>query len=211
MNREDILNNLRPVLVNKDQVKNGYGAIMREVPHTDLVVVPVIVVPEGSNVILSGENVADLHMTRKEIIDRAMSNMESSGYVLKGLNSMVGMDESVGAPGILVLTNQDSMYGAAEVLNQNATREAAEIIGGDFYILPSSKHEVLLVPESFAGVDELSAMVREVNRQVVSDKDWLSDHVYHYSSVTNRVKDTAEERNPKIEVHEMKVSGGVKL
>ena len=48
-------------------------------------------------------------------------------------------------------------------------------------MLPSSVHEVLIVPESAGiGREELSGMVRAANNTVVEAKDVLSDNVMHY-------------------------------
>lgn len=61
--------------------------------------------------------------------------------------------------------------------------QAAEKIGGDFFILPSSIHEILLVPDDGQkGADELKAMVMDVNATQVSPEERLSDNVYHYDS-----------------------------
>ena len=66
--------------------------------------------------------------------------------------------------------------------------KAAEIIGGDYYILPSSCHEVILVPDTLeVKAKDLCEMVKEANRTVVEDKDILSDNVYHYSKDERRL------------------------
>lgn len=61
--------------------------------------------------------------------------------------------------------------------------QAAEKLGGDFYILPSSIHEILLVPDNGdKAADDLRDMVREVNATQVSPEEKLTDNVYHYDS-----------------------------
>ena len=50
-------------------------------------------------------------------------------------------------------------------------------------ILPSSRHEVILVPRSNPmSVKQMEDLVRDANRAVVAPKDRLSDHVYRYHS-----------------------------
>ena len=50
-----------------------------------------------------------------------------------------------------------------------------------YTVLPSSQHEVLIVPDSAGlGRAELSAMVKQANREVVEPKDVLSDEIYHF-------------------------------
>jgi hypothetical protein len=80
-----------------------------------------------------------------------------------------------------VLTNTSGSLGAAALFYPDVKDKAAELIGSDYYILPSSTHEVILVPDS-AGINpkELCEMVKQANRTVVDEKDILSDNVYHY-------------------------------
>ena len=58
-----------------------------------------------------------------------------------------------------------------------------ERIGSDFYVLPSSVHELLLVRND-AGVDPayLRQMVREVNAAEVQESEQLSDNIYTWSA-----------------------------
>ena len=61
--------------------------------------------------------------------------------------------------------------------------QAAERAGGDFYILPSSIHEILIVPDNGKmGLSDLENMVKEVNATQVAPEDKLTDNVYHYDS-----------------------------
>ena len=61
--------------------------------------------------------------------------------------------------------------------------QAAERVGGDFFILPSSIHEVLIVPDNGnMSLSDLEAMVKEVNATQVAPEDKLTDSVYHYDS-----------------------------
>lgn len=95
------------------------------------------------------------------------------------------------------LTNKEKLNGASAILNQDIMDKIAEQLGGDFYILPSSVHETLIVPKD-AGMDykELESMVQEVNATQVSAEERLSNHVYEYDSVAHEVvrSDKAEER-----------------
>ncbi len=84
--------------------------------------------------------------------------------------------------GMYVLTNASGSLGAAALFYPDVKEKAAELLGSDYYILPSSVHEVILVPDA-PGITEkeLCDMVKEANRTVVDEKDILSDNVYHYS------------------------------
>jgi hypothetical protein len=90
--------------------------------------------------------------------------------------------------GMYVLTNSTGSLGAAALFYPDVKEKAAEILGSDYYILPSSTHEVILVPDN-PGIKakELCDMVKQANRTVVDEKDILSDNVYHYSREDRRL------------------------
>ena len=55
-------------------------------------------------------------------------------------------------------------------------------IESHLYIIPSSVHEVLIIPKvGNITSEELNKMVREVNESDLEREDILSDHVYEYS------------------------------
>lgn len=82
-----------------------------------------------------------------------------------------------------VLTNEKRYFGAYGILYDRILEKAAREMGGDFYILPSSVHECILIPDAQAPqAEELEAMVREINSTQVLPEEVLSDHIYHYDS-----------------------------
>ena len=61
--------------------------------------------------------------------------------------------------------------------------EAAKRLGEDFYVLPSSIHEVILIPDTpDVSALELQGIVQSVNVEQVAPEERLSDHIYHYDS-----------------------------
>ena len=80
-----------------------------------------------------------------------------------------------------VLSNTGGMLGSAVLFYPDTREHVAEVLGEGYCVLPSSQHEVLIIPDS-AGIDraELSEMVRQANQSVVEPKDVLSDTVFHY-------------------------------
>ena len=74
------------------------------------------------------------------------------------------------------------------------------MIGGDYYVLPSSIHETLIVPDTgLHDVNELEAMVKEVNETQVAPDEILSDKVQHYDSKEHILENarTFEQRKEK--------------
>lgn len=86
-----------------------------------------------------------------------------------------------------VLTNSLQLYGASAILYDGVLDCFAQSVQDDLYILPSSIHEVILIPVSEAGSPkDLSYMVREINETQLEPQEVLSDHVYLFSRKLNR-------------------------
>ncbi len=87
------------------------------------------------------------------------------------------------ATGMYVLSNVSRLYGASAVLYEGVLEYCYERLGGNFFILPSSVHEVILVPdEGQVTREKLSQMVKEVNATQVEEQEQLSDFVYYYNA-----------------------------
>lgn len=80
-----------------------------------------------------------------------------------------------------VATNEQCSLGAAVMRYPDFREKVRGMIRGDFYILPSSIHEVILVPESFGLEPErMQEMVKEINQTGVAPEEVLSDSVYYF-------------------------------
>lgn len=87
-----------------------------------------------------------------------------------------------------IMTNEQQINGATVLIYGEPLQLFAKKMKTDFYILPSSIHEMILVPvEFFDEPDDLFEMVREANRTIVSAGDVLSDSVYYYNFRKNRI------------------------
>lgn len=83
---------------------------------------------------------------------------------------------------LYVLTNKDKMYGASAMLYSDKISELAQKLQSDLLILPSSVHEVLLLPDDKnQQYDYYRRMVEEVNTTQVEPEEILSYHLYRYS------------------------------
>lgn len=89
------------------------------------------------------------------------------------------MDERTADGTMFVITNSAKINGASSILYDDDLHKLAEILGTDFYILPSSVHETIAVPAS-GDPYELAEMVNEINMSQVSIDERLSNQVYHY-------------------------------
>ena len=87
--------------------------------------------------------------------------------------------------GMYILSNSLRSYGAACIAYPHILEMIGEILRRDYYVLPSSVHEVIIVPWS-PGLDirELDEMVREINVTQVAEEEVLSSHAYLYRRST---------------------------
>ena len=183
--------------------------LLKTVPHRKIadgelaVIARVSVYIDGDkgSYIVKKEHLENWALTKDEVIDQAISNTNSIQASFKGMAEMlretmgVEIDDEMIAElfpsddeKMYVLTNPDKVYGASMLLNKELLANINERVG-DYYIIPSSIHEVIIVPES-AGVDleSLEQMVHDVNRSEVAPEDVLSDRVLRFNAKTNRLE-----------------------
>lgn len=79
---------------------------------------------------------------------------------------------------MFVLTNNVRINGAACITYPGVLKEFAEQHESDVYIIPSSVHEVILIPGVEWDRDKMDKMVVEVNENELDPVEILSDHVY---------------------------------
>ena len=87
-----------------------------------------------------------------------------------------------------VLSNPIRSFGAACIVYPEVLDMAGQVLGEDYYVLPSSVHEVVLVPAS-KGMkpEDMNAMVTEINQTQVAEEEILSNHAYLYQREARRL------------------------
>lgn len=84
-------------------------------------------------------------------------------------------------PDLQILTNDLCINGATVIMYDSFMKEVYERLGGKFIILPSSVHEVLVVPlEDSMYIPYLQEVVESINQRFVAEDEILSDNVYMY-------------------------------
>ena len=105
------------------------------------------------------------------------------------------LDSSGERDGMYVLSNQIRSYGAACVVYPYVLRMIGQILKEDYYILPSSVHEVIVIPCSMSlRTSEMDAMIREINLTQVAEEEVLSDHSYLYVRRTESLMTGAQQK-----------------
>lgn len=134
----------------------------------------------------------NMKISEDDIFEAAICNMKNDGYCIQNLFSVVmtmmseDFEDNNNHDRMFVYTNSRKQFGAAGLLLSEYLEN--QLGNQDFYIIPSSIHETLLVPKS-EGMDALMLknMVMEVNETTVASEEKLSDSVYFYSADTREI------------------------
>ena len=166
--------------------------LLAKVPHQemeDMAVVYRFVMESDENgrasILVSNDLLDKMGVTPEQLHADALENApELRPAVIKGMSEvmmdmmgedaheMFGIDEFPQDEMMYVATVPDKISGAGVIAYQEFMDQAAEKLGGDFYILPSSIHEVLLVKDDGAvNFNDLKSMVEDVNATQVAPEE----------------------------------------
>lgn len=195
-NWEKIKDRIFPMLVSERENENLKEQYVYK-NYLDFLVLYIIRISEVEigNIKITNKILEMWGISVEELDNQAMNNMKADGYQVKGMRRMLQescpeMIDDIGEEEdemMYVLTNKEKYFGAAGILF--CAELFQEVIGkNNFYILPSSVHELILVKDD-EGCDMqgLSAMVRCVNEEQVDMDERLSDHAYYYDWKQNKV------------------------
>lgn len=88
-----------------------------------------------------------------------------------------------------VLTNSNGINGAAVFLYPDVLERTGQKLGSNYYILPSSTHELLILKaQTKHDAKDLLDMVYCVNRRCVDPEEFLSDNIYFYDCQQKKLK-----------------------
>jgi hypothetical protein len=132
--------------------------------------------------------ICDLQDTIYEKDNRYDKNCDIPKPEIVAEGLMKDINDTKDAISMYVLTNKQRTNGAVCMIYDEVIQNFAKEIKKDLYILPSSIHEVILVPAvEGTNKEDLSNMVKEVNKNELEEIDILSDHVYYYSLKSKKI------------------------
>ncbi len=198
------------------------ASLLEKVPHKNMEDIAIVYrailgqMEDGNATVLITNAMLDTMDVTKEQLhaDAMISSPEVRPVEVKTLFATVDEllpDVDLGLPiggpedQVLVATVSDKHHGAGVIAYDKFLDDMAEKMAGDFYIIPCSIHEVLIVPEAMAhDVEALKDMISTVNSCEVPPEDILSDNLYHYDSkerlfeITENFQDriAAKEKEP---------------
>lgn len=180
--------------------------LLKDVPHyrfLDLAVVFCCFLPNtergNATILIHNHHLTFWNITADMLYDAARKNtpillpftVSDIRDVLKSMCPGIILD-TIGIPDdfptIYVLTNTMKFYGASCILYPDVLATFAASKDCDFYIIPSSIHEVLLIPKrEHSRSTDLNQIIQDVNLSHVQQDEVLSDHTYLFERSTNLI------------------------
>ena len=138
-------------IINKDANKELLDTLVHRDYLTDLAVVYRIVIGDYESTLITKALFEEWEISEDKLFSDAYFNTPiRSEFKLEPLGESFGIPDDM-----LILTNEDGIFGAAAMMYPEKLNEAAERIGGNFYLLPSSLHELILVDAEDKDADML--------------------------------------------------------
>ena len=133
-----------------------------------------------------------LDMTKESLFERALEDSSMNdratlfdladmlpAFPQGNMNLLDSADGTVLPPvALYVLSNESSFWGAAVLFYPGMLARLSELMGGSFYVLPSSVHEVLLLPVTEGDPQKLVDIIRSANRTVTDSDVFLADELF---------------------------------
>ena len=136
---------------------------------------------------ITNKMLADYGLTAEKLHEDALtSTAKAFPPKLQSLTeALTGEPDEDDRINILVVTNQEGIYGASVLFLPDVMAGAAKLLSDSYFAIPSSIHEMLLVKESSCfTAAELAETLKEANESVVAPSDVLSYSIYHYDATS---------------------------
>lgn len=135
---------------------------------------------DEATIAVTHENMFYIDMTEEELFKKAEENSRKTCSVAP-LDYVLGVVDDVqdAQSPIIIVRNNNGFYGASVMAMLDEMFDGSV----DFFVLPSSIHEILCVPiDMFDEVDGLNEMIQDINKTSLEEKDVLSNHAYIYEN-----------------------------
>ena len=182
-NYEDIRKDITIAVVNAEKHKQK----VERVPHRnveDLALIYVIKLHP-----MNGKT-ARAHITYEMLKDYGISEEQLHEQAIENSVSLIPFGDVIETEisedslmyGSMVLTNEERCYGAAALWYKEAQQKLAEKMQGNFYVIPSSVHELILLKDNLTleDIEGVESTILSTNEEIVEDSDFLSNHLYYY-------------------------------
>ena len=180
--RDDILQHIYPVLVHQSRVPSDVVALRIE----GLTGLRVMFMLTQIKQLLSKTTQLKYRIKPSDLVNAL--NRNPYKFKFAKMSELLGLGHQDDMK-MYVLTNPDQNLGSGLIVHDKILRHILDTIREDIYILPSSVHELIILPSSVVDDEKyLTSMVHEINQTEVEPKDRLSDDVYRVDYTTMRFR-----------------------
>ncbi len=194
--------NVKPSVVYKVINRDENKELLQHVPHRnvlDLAVVCYVLLDLSKHrtavMMVRDEHLAVWNVTEDEVFCEAEKNvvrlLPAKFSTMKDVVAHmleIPAETDNGEDFMYVLSNEQKNFGAACIFYEGVAEMIGEKLGENYYVIPSSVHEVIIIPESRAPKKcEIEEMIAEINDTQLDTEEILSYKVYYYSGEEKRL------------------------
>lgn len=180
--RDDILQHIYPILVHQSRVSSDVVALRIE----GLTGLRVMFMLTQTKQLLSKTTQLKYRIKPSDLVNAL--NRNPYKFKFAKMSELLGLEHQDDMK-MYVLTNSEQQLGSGLIVHDKVLRHILDTIGEDIYILPSSLHELIIIPSSVVDDENyLTKMVHEINTHEVEPEDRLSDDVYHVNYTTMKFR-----------------------
>lgn len=185
-----ILANVEYRLINAERNAD----ILKKILHRkflNLVVIYRVIIERNSKenigLDLTDEMIQRLGISIEELEENSIKNTRADGFEIKSLADVLGLEANSGVP-MYILSNSCGQNGANILLFPEEIKKVADLLNSDLWIIPSSIHEVIAIPITICGKEEINMIIQEVNNTQVNAEEILGYKLYKYSREIGKVE-----------------------
>lgn len=209
LTEESARKNLYCAVINAD----SNAELLKDVPHErveDLAIIPRFRISDNASFIVHNSLCSSIRMTSEEIMEVARSNTYKQHFECQNMvEAMREIMKSQGVPEndieeflqeqarecpLYVMSNSQKVDGAVALISDDAMEKAYQKIKADhpemedMYVLGSSRHELILIPDSAVdSIEALKMIHHEVQNTELSNADKLTNNIYRYNAMARKL------------------------
>lgn len=202
---------IRETIVYKLVSTRKNSELLEDIPHIDFMDLSIIFQclisreePEMATILIHNVHIKLWDVTTEELYAAAEENTRKLlPYEIRSMTEVLHeiMEEDPEQAGhseceaeladnvpMYVLSNKNRVEGAICMLYPGLVCDIADKFGKSLYIIPSSVHELLIIPTEDTGeCAEIKSMIREINDTQVSPEEILSYSLYYYDREEGKI------------------------
>lgn len=200
-NKDNVLKNVKLFPVNihetsKDEESVISGSVIYQkhdiyaLAKEDIAFIPKMCIESSDSKIPVIKNTCEaLGISKEELLNAAIRNTVNEKYNIIGLTDML-VNKGIPCPDVpLYIVISDSIKTPALFVSDEIMHNIAKTMDDDYWILPSSTEEFLIIPKSMINVSEKKDIMNLINlikvanekNDIKKDDIFLSDSLYQYT------------------------------